>query len=296
MVLFRIPRGGKNSQSILGVEGGRSDCVLDGIEVDCAFIRGETSVQCPDNDCGPKAISYTNEDGVTVTFWTTPFMAFMNGQQGYYLPSEVATPQAQADLWDRVAAAVAAGITAANIYDRKSSGQRRTSMQRRGYTGRQNGFEWTQDELRKKNRAVEIALAALTDPNCESFLRGHSKNARVALAQMAKSNVGFLNRSKTRPIEGSSETIAWTRMPGGLGPYPEVDLYEGFFRDRVEFGLTADQTRALTILHELGHVTRRFFHSSFAPVLGGDDMSDEEVDKAIVDNCFTGPTPSNITE
>jgi hypothetical protein len=46
--------GGKDSQGILGAEGGRSGCVLDGIEVDCSFIRGETSVQCPANDCGPK--------------------------------------------------------------------------------------------------------------------------------------------------------------------------------------------------------------------------------------------------
>ena len=37
----------------LPIEGGGAQCVIDGIRMDCAFIRGETSVQCPNNDCGP---------------------------------------------------------------------------------------------------------------------------------------------------------------------------------------------------------------------------------------------------
>ncbi len=75
-------QGGKNSQGILGADGGRSDCVLDGIEVDCSFIRGETSVQCPDNDCGPRwNPDAKNKDGSRGAF--EHFYAFVNGFAGY---------------------------------------------------------------------------------------------------------------------------------------------------------------------------------------------------------------------
>jgi hypothetical protein len=58
--------------------------VLDGIEVDCSFIRGETSVQCPANDCGPRL----NRDSKYPDGTPRPpvwefFYAFVNGYAGY---------------------------------------------------------------------------------------------------------------------------------------------------------------------------------------------------------------------
>ncbi len=74
--------GGKNVQGILGAGGGRSNCVLDGIEVECSFIRGDTSVQCHDNDCGPRWNPNTNNpDGSRGAF--EHFHAFVNGYAGY---------------------------------------------------------------------------------------------------------------------------------------------------------------------------------------------------------------------
>ena len=75
--------GGKNVQGILGAGGGRSNCVLDGIEVDCSFIRGETSVQCPDNDCAPKwNPDVKNRPGEPRGGWEH-FHAFADGTAGY---------------------------------------------------------------------------------------------------------------------------------------------------------------------------------------------------------------------
>src|SRR5262245_36598701 len=70
-------QGGKNNAGLLGVEGGRSRCVLDGLEIDCSFIRGETSVQCPDNDCGPRQVTYRGE-----RVWAF-FQWFGDGYSGY---------------------------------------------------------------------------------------------------------------------------------------------------------------------------------------------------------------------
>ncbi|HEU4710983.1 MAG TPA: discoidin domain-containing protein [Pyrinomonadaceae bacterium] len=74
--------GGKSVPGILGSGGGRSKCVLDGIEVECSFIRDENSVQCPDNDCGPRwNPSANNPDGSRGAF--EHFQAFVNGYAGY---------------------------------------------------------------------------------------------------------------------------------------------------------------------------------------------------------------------
>jgi hypothetical protein len=54
-----LPDGGepvKGSARLLPIEGGGAKCVLDGISMDCSFIKGEVSVKCPNNDCGPPTI------------------------------------------------------------------------------------------------------------------------------------------------------------------------------------------------------------------------------------------------
>lgn len=73
--------GGKSVAGILGIESGRSRCVLDGLEVECSFIRGESSVQCPDNDCGPRWNPNVN-NGRTRGAWEW-FHSFNNGYQGW---------------------------------------------------------------------------------------------------------------------------------------------------------------------------------------------------------------------
>src|SRR5207244_2943201 len=66
----------------VGIEGGGTRCVLDGIEMDCSFIKGEISVQCPNNDCGVHSTTVTarTSDGQIVgssTFLRSP------GQPGW---------------------------------------------------------------------------------------------------------------------------------------------------------------------------------------------------------------------
>jgi YD repeat-containing protein len=61
--------------SPLAIEGGGAQCVLDGIQMDCSFIRGETSVHCPDDDCGPRM----DKNGKL----TEPFKAYPDGHGGF---------------------------------------------------------------------------------------------------------------------------------------------------------------------------------------------------------------------
>jgi hypothetical protein len=69
----------------------------------------------------------------------------------------------------------------------------------------------------------------------------------------------------------------------------------GVFDNNTQFDLDADGTRALTILHELGHVTRVFFHSSIPQFFGfGANMTQAEADRAIYDRCFRTPLPRGV--
>jgi YD repeat-containing protein len=63
------------STSLLAMESGGAQCVIDGIQMDCSFARGETTVQCPDNDCGPRM----DKKGKL----TDPFQAFVDGHAGF---------------------------------------------------------------------------------------------------------------------------------------------------------------------------------------------------------------------
>jgi len=44
----------KTSAGLLPIEDGGQRCVLDGIEMNCGFVRKESATHCPDNDCGPR--------------------------------------------------------------------------------------------------------------------------------------------------------------------------------------------------------------------------------------------------
>jgi YD repeat-containing protein len=65
----------KAAPGLLAIEGGGAKCVLDGIEMDCGFVRGWSTQQCEDNDCGPRV----GEDG----HLTKPFQAFPDGWSGF---------------------------------------------------------------------------------------------------------------------------------------------------------------------------------------------------------------------
>ena len=73
-----LPNGGepvKGSARLFPIEGGGAQCVIDGIRMDCAFL-GNSSVACPDNDCGPRIDKKTGN-------LTQPFQAFSDGYSGF---------------------------------------------------------------------------------------------------------------------------------------------------------------------------------------------------------------------
>lgn len=74
IIVSETPIGKPASAGLLPVESGGVRCVLDGIEMDCGFVRGWSTQQCPDNDCGPRV----DKDG----HLTQPVQAFADGWYG----------------------------------------------------------------------------------------------------------------------------------------------------------------------------------------------------------------------
>jgi len=91
-------------------------CTLDGIYVPCDMayrvLNQGAAVQCPENDCGPRAFTMRAADGQRIPFLTTPFQAFANGVSGHFLPSELGgSPQSQADWYLLQVSLAASGVT-----------------------------------------------------------------------------------------------------------------------------------------------------------------------------------------
>jgi len=68
-----------------------SSCQLDGIPTNCDLAmrlqHNGSAMQCPMNDCGPRAAIYTNSEGERFSFLTLPFMAFGDGSFGFFYGS-----------------------------------------------------------------------------------------------------------------------------------------------------------------------------------------------------------------
>lgn len=54
---------------ITPIEGGGAKCILDGLEIECARISDNSSVQCPNNDCGTRTIEITARSRGRVVAW-----------------------------------------------------------------------------------------------------------------------------------------------------------------------------------------------------------------------------------
>ncbi len=244
-------------------------------------------------------ITYRNGSRVTMQFVTTSNVI----KSGFNHTFTGGAAVAAATSWNRglrggLDNALLGALVAGFATEAAEAAQQRRSMQRRGYNGKQNGFEWTREEKGKLDRAVDIALKLLSsNSECAALLGEASSSAYEVLKGMSERSASFLNRSQTRPIRDGVQTIAWTRTVSGIPlMQPQVDLYAGFFDNRREFGLNRDQTRALTILHELGHVTYQYFHSKVAALLGAENLTGEQVDRLIYEKCFSTPLPKGVAE
>jgi YD repeat-containing protein len=67
----------KGGASPIPMEDSGLRCMLDGIMLPCGFIRGQTSVQCPQNDCGPRQVIYQGEK-----VWAH-FQSFVDDYSGF---------------------------------------------------------------------------------------------------------------------------------------------------------------------------------------------------------------------
>jgi YD repeat-containing protein len=54
-----FPEDGAGKIAPIGNAGGRSRCILDGLETECSFISNEAAAQCQNNDCGPRTVTVT---------------------------------------------------------------------------------------------------------------------------------------------------------------------------------------------------------------------------------------------
>jgi hypothetical protein len=66
-----------------------SQCRVDGIDYPCSLVSGENSIQCPDNDCGPRSITVTaiGRNGQVLnsySFLTGSFQSQLGGNTGFW--------------------------------------------------------------------------------------------------------------------------------------------------------------------------------------------------------------------
>jgi hypothetical protein len=66
-----------------------SQCRVDGIDMPCSMINGEATLQCPDNDCGPRSITVTaiGSNGQVInsySFLTGSFQSQLGGNTGFW--------------------------------------------------------------------------------------------------------------------------------------------------------------------------------------------------------------------
>lgn len=57
---------------ITPIEGGGAKCILDGLEIECSRISGNSSVQCPNNDCNATVTLVGRSNGRVVATWVVP--------------------------------------------------------------------------------------------------------------------------------------------------------------------------------------------------------------------------------
>ena len=57
---------------ITPIEGGGAKCILDGLEIDCSRINGNSSVQCANNDCNATITLVGRSEGRVVATWVVP--------------------------------------------------------------------------------------------------------------------------------------------------------------------------------------------------------------------------------
>ncbi|HKU77567.1 MAG TPA: LamG-like jellyroll fold domain-containing protein [Pyrinomonadaceae bacterium] len=65
---------GRGVSALIPIEGFGAKCELDGLQIDCSRISGNSSVQCPNNDCGTRTITLTARSGGHVVD-TSTFLA-----------------------------------------------------------------------------------------------------------------------------------------------------------------------------------------------------------------------------
>jgi hypothetical protein len=81
----------KWAATVIPIEG-TAKCVLDGLPMECRFISGESSVQCPNNDCGSPSVweKHDVRSGRFVGYALgSSFQAFADGGTGFMPPGAV---------------------------------------------------------------------------------------------------------------------------------------------------------------------------------------------------------------
>ena len=230
-----------------------SQCRVDGIDYPCSMINGEATLQCPDNDCGPRALRVTNPDGETRSILTTPFMAFANGVSGFFWPgwAEMGTPQMQADAW--LAASRGANLTGMDSSHRQGQGQFANNFlpQNTGVAG----FDHLWEDL--------SSITANSD--CQKFISKLIQTAQDITNKKAHAFTvdGLLAELKNHPLNGTNGinliTTGATQLIG-FGGWDKktgngaVDLGDQKYVGSLRF---AERSLALTLLHELIHTATK---------------------------------------
>ena len=149
------------------------------------------------------------------------------------------------------------------------------------------------EELAKHDEALKRAQTLLQDAECNKAVSSSTYDAKQSL-----NVVGF----KLLP-QYKTEYNGWVNRPRLVGTAGEIELYFSFFQDTIvsqvgnktstELLTSPVDRRALTILHELAHVTRRYVHkhdfravNQLTPILFDETQSNNVVNQRIYNACF----------
>jgi YD repeat-containing protein len=215
-----------------------SQCRVDGIDYPCSMINSEATLQCPDNDCGPRRLDVTNPDGEHRSILTLPFMAFANGVSGFFLPgwAQMGTPQEQADI-------VLAAINGVNQTGMDSSHRQGQGQFANNFLPQNTWRDLSRDEISKE---MDNALNFLDKhPDCEKWLNKLLEELKNSTGLGAGSIRDIVERFRKDGIAVTDGATNGT----GTGA---VGTKNGRLEIGFQYGGTKEETAEM-LLHEMIH-------------------------------------------
>jgi hypothetical protein len=268
---------GKWAATVIPIEGS-AKCVLDGLPMECRFISGESSVQCPNNDCGTHAMTVTGRtrDGRAVASSTLLVRPGELGWDGSLDGTYHVYPSFSAMFNFNTSAGAALFTRAlAGDYSHLDPPFIRVSG---GAANPQNpvpGFD--KGKLKDVNKALADGAKLLQNSDCQKGLAqaginvtglikafGNLKARPDSDPSIRGYNIFYAENSTDPQVQQFLQTERG-KGAGGFIYGQDVMLRKAFFNARGGANISGEISRALALIHEAVHLTGKsdeFFRGS----------------------------------